>query len=174
MRWFRVSTLAVVLLCGGCLLCGCLSDDVRSAFGFSNPTLEASYHPLWGVKFKAGSNFTGDVHAEWDADSNAFLVEAGVSSDVSGVLNAEAARITENFLAGRKLEYEHKIRQAEIVGENFIAFGNMGALLFNALGEQAIPIIQTMAETARGSNITVDVPGLGGGAVNLGNCPNKE
>lgn len=158
MRWFKVSVLAVVLSCSGCLLCGChmFTDDVKKAFGFSNPTITANYSPLWGVRFEAGTNFAGNLHAEWDADSNAFLVEADVSSDVSGVLKEEGERLNEFVVELRRLEFNHKIEQSKIIGDNIEKTFNGAGLLVGLLGpETAVPIINDIVKGLSGTEVSI-------------------
>jgi hypothetical protein len=172
-QWIQtgVTTFLIPYALGaGCLStqAGCQSDEVRRAFGYSNPTLEVKHSFFGGTSFKAGSNFSGELDAVYNPDTNAIEVHARADSNVADVLGAEGARITEQFLAARAAEYAYRNRQAEIVGDNFRAFGTMIAIATAAGGDAVQQVIDAAAPILAGSGATLDITGLGHAGINLG------
>ena len=145
---------------------GCLSDDVARAFGYTTPGIHVS-KGLFGLEVSADSDVAGLV--KLDVNTNGTLhAEATLNSDASAVTTAQGARITEQFLEARRIEWAGKEAQAKLVGENITAFFSGAVNLTNAIGKDAaVPIIRDIAAALRGSGLTVDV-GDYGGTLNLG------
>lgn len=132
--------LAVTALTGTTCIgtAGCSQQDVARAFGYTEPALEVMAHTgLFGggVKFRASSEFSGMADATIDPETGKVTgFKATVNSGVTDVYDAQGRRITENFLAGRNIEWAGMIRQQELVNEGLRDFWAVASKAIDTLG----------------------------------------
>ena len=144
-------------LTGGatCLSGGCVMD-ARQLAGYSNPSVEV-HRGIFGTTVKVPTNFEGDATGEYNPETKMFKFAVKVRSDVSGVLNAEAARITDQFVQLRKDEAARVVEQHRIAGETIKAVAStvMGALaagkpevangFVNSIGPALVPMMNALS-----------------------------
>ncbi len=162
-RFAFLTTLLLPLVIGdAACLTGCIaSDGVKEAFGFTEGSVEVVYTPLF-TALKIGSEFAGDLDADYNAETKQWRVKGKITSDPTGVIAAQGDRITENFLEGRRIEWAGKEAVERQRGENItnginaasnlianglalIAGGGSGAETGNAMISDGLGMIRQTA-----------------------------
>lgn len=151
-----LTLLTLFLSSGTCITqTGCSTDSVRHAFGYTEPALQVqATQGLFGggVKFKASSQFSGNVDAEIDPETQRVKsFSARIDSNVTDVYDAQGRRITENFLAGRSMEYNFKLEQQKLANE-------FGFAVVNAIQTLGPDIVKGML--TGGTSAGLDIAGL--------------
>lgn len=158
-----------LVLSGGCLTttAGCRSDNVMRAFGYTEPGVDVEWG-LFSRRMHVSSDVSGSVVI--DVRTNGTLYARGdVTSSVGPAYAGQAARVNDAFLEGRRIEWDGKVRVAESVGPNILAFFSGATGLVQLLGpETAVPIISKVADAFAGSGFELDLEGLGAARGNLG------
>ena len=116
-RFDAALTLVLVATLGMfALICmaGC-TDSARHAYGYTEPKIKAS-RGILGTSFEASGQLNGNGQVKYDPESKAFEVVFNVQHEVVDVYDAQARRITDEFLEGRRDEYAFKIEAAKVIG----------------------------------------------------------
>lgn len=153
------------------LLCGCMVDASKLA-GYSNPSAEISYSPLWGFRARTGADFTGDFEGHYNPETGAIDVVATVGVNASQVVGAEGER-ADHLVKLREIETAYLLESQKTVGDNFQAFGQLLAIATAAGGDAARQVIEAGIPILQGSRVRVDIPGVGGAEANLGESSNE-
>ena len=150
----------------GCLTTqgGCVSDDVRRAFGYTQPDQGGSVvvDLGWGRKrIIIGSDFEGHVTGSYNPETGAFDVDATISSNASAIYDAQGRRINDNFVASRNLEWQGKAAAIAEWGRAIQA-----ALL--AGGDAASKVVTAGLPLFAGSTVDFTGPAGAAGSATLG------
>ena len=138
-----------------CLSGGCVMD-ARQLAGYSNPSVEVR-HGIFGTTVKVGTNAGIKASGRYNTKTGDASFEVDANSDVSGVVSAEGARITQEFIQLRKDEAARVVEQHRIAGETIKAVAStvMGALaagkpevangFVNSIGPALVPMMNALS-----------------------------
>ena len=132
-------TIAIGSILGLFVLCACgCSDSARHQFGYTEPAIEFSHGALSGTHARASTNLNGKAEIMVDPDTQKITgLKVELSSDPREVYAAQAARVTQEFLAGRQLEYAFKIEAAKVISAALVDVARAAMTMGLAIGGDA-------------------------------------
>ena len=132
-------TIAIGSILGLFVLCACgCTDPATHQFAYSEPAVLVDHGVLSGTHIKVSSKFTGSVDVKRDPETGEVQeLHAEVASDPVDVYAAQAARVTQNFLAGRQAEYGFKIEAAKVISAALVDVARAAMTMGLAIGGDA-------------------------------------